>query len=96
MTDLADGQFVPRVGPYLSENIKDQSRLTKTVIIKKPSAIIDIMKNVIAKNMDIEAKIDANHALSQLTDCEKTATGIGLQGSDISVFISLLMEHGFR
>ena len=64
MADLADVNLWPRVGPYLSENIKDQSRLSKTVIIKKPSAIIDIMKNVIAKNMDIEAKIDANHALS--------------------------------
>ena len=64
MKDLADGQFVPRVGSYLSENIKDQSRLSKTVIIKKPSAIIDNMKNVISKNKYIEANIDANHALS--------------------------------
>ena len=83
MADLADGQYVPRVGPYLSENIKDQSRLSKTLIIKKQSAIIDKIKNVISKNKDIEAKTDANHALSQLSDVEKTVNGIGLQGVEI-------------
>ena len=77
MADLADGQYVPRMGTYLAENIKDQSRLSKSVIIKKPSAIIDRMKNVIAKNKNIKSKIDANHALSQLSGVEKTMYGIG-------------------
>ena len=86
MPDLADGQYVPRVGTYLVENIKDQSRLSNSVIIKKPSAIIDRMKNVIAKNKNIESKVDANHALSQLSGVEKTMYGIGDQGVDISQY----------
>ena len=79
MADLADGAFIPRVGTYLIENINDQNILNKPVIIKKPYAVIDKMKGIIAKNKDIEAKIDANHALSQLSDVEKTVNGIGLQ-----------------
>ena len=86
MADLSDVQFVPRVGTYLIENINDQNILTKYFIIKKSSAIIDKMKGVIAKNKDIEAKLDSNHVLSQLSGVEKTMYGIGDQGVEISQY----------
>lgn len=81
-----DHQFVPRIGAYLVENIKDQERIPKTgLIVRKPS-IIAKTQGVLENNRNIDKKILANHELSQLSFVEKTMNGVQQQGADIQKY----------
>ena len=72
-----------RVGAYLAENIKDQNRIPKTVIIKKPYVVVDKVRGVLENSKNLNKKIEANHALASLSDVEKTMNSVPLQGFDI-------------
>lgn len=81
-----NGQFVPRVGPYLVENIKDQERIPKNVIILRKPSVIAKLQGVLESGKNINNKIEANHELAQLSFVEKTMYNVNQQGADIQKY----------
>jgi hypothetical protein len=89
MADLADGQFVPRVGAYLAENIKYEERIQRPKTISKKHPV-EKVRSVLENSKDINKKIEANHELSQLIYVEKSMNGIGC--FEISKYNPLIMS----
>jgi hypothetical protein len=85
LAELQDGQFIPRIGTFLAENIKDQSKLSKPIkIVKVPSVIKNAKKKLASGNID--ERIQMNNQLSQLSPVEKIDNNVSTQGQDIQKY----------
>ena len=68
--ELTDHAIIPKTGYVLAGNLVDQSRLSKPIILNKPSKLRNGIERLqkVMKTGSLEKRVQANHELSSLSD----------------------------